>query len=63
MHLANLKIDQMNFFRRKSKKEKLQKEYRRKLEEAHKMAAINRKRSDELIYEAEQLIKQMENEN
>lgn len=53
----------MNFFRRKSKKEKLQKEYEKKLAEAHKMAAINRKKSDELIYEAEQLIKQMENEN
>ncbi len=53
----------MNFFRRKSKKEKLKKEYEQKLKEAHKMATVNRKRSDELIYEAEQLIKQMENEN
>lgn len=53
----------MNFFRRKSKKEKLEKEYQQKLAEAHKMSQINRKKSDELIYEAEQLIKQMENEN
>ena len=53
----------MKFFRRKSKKEKLKNEYEKKLAEAHKMAKINRKKSDELIYEAEQLIKQMENEN
>ena len=53
----------MNFFRRKSKKEKLKKQYEQKLKEANKMSAINRKKSDELIYEAEQLIKQMENEN
>ena len=53
----------MNFFRRKTKKEKLQKEYEAKLAESHKMSTINRKRADELIYEAEQLIKQIENEN
>lgn len=53
----------MNFFRRKSKKERLKKEYEQKLAEAHKMASINRAKSDALIYEAEQLIKQMENEN
>lgn len=53
----------MNFFKRKTKKEKLQKEYEQKLAEAHKMSAINRTKADELIYEAEQLIKQMENEN
>lgn len=53
----------MKLFRRKSKKEKLQKEYEKKLAEAHKMSTINRAKSDQLIYEAEQLIKQMENEN
>ena len=53
----------MKLFRRKSKKEKLQKEYRQKLAEAHKMSAINRAKSDQLIYEAEQLIKQIENED
>jgi hypothetical protein len=53
----------MNFFRRKSKKEKLKKEYEKKMAEAHKMAAISRKKSDELIFEAEQLMIQIENEN
>ena len=36
------------------------KEYEKKLAEAHKMSTINRKKSDELIFEAEQLFKQME---
>ncbi|MFT5777989.1 MAG: endonuclease III [Crocinitomicaceae bacterium] len=53
----------MKLFKRKSKKEKLQKKYEQKLAEAHKMASISRQKSDELIYEAEQLIKQIENEN
>lgn len=53
----------MSFFKRKSKKEKLQKQYEKKLAEAHKMSTINRAKSDQLIFEAEQLIKQIENEN
>ena len=53
----------MKFFSRKSKKDKLQKEYEKKLAEAHKMSTINRKKSDELIFEAEQLFKQMELKN
>ncbi|MFT5668968.1 MAG: hypothetical protein ACI9DK_003178 [Vicingaceae bacterium] len=53
----------MKLFRRKSKKEKLQKQYEVKLAEAHKMSTVNRKKADQLIYEAEQLIKEMENEN
>jgi len=53
----------MLFFKRKSKKEKLQKEYEKKLAEAHKMSTINRKKSDQLIFEAEQIIKRMENED
>jgi hypothetical protein len=53
----------MNFFRLKSKKEKLKKQYEKKMAEAHKMASISHKKSDELIFEAEQLMNQMENEN
>lgn len=56
-------MNRMKLFRRKSKKEKLQKEYKAKLAESHKMSSINRKRADELIYEAEQLFKQIEDEN
>jgi len=53
----------MKLFRRKSRKEKLQKEYEAKLAESHKMSPINRRKADQLIYEAEQLIKQIEDEN
>ena len=53
----------MKLFRRKSKKEKLEKQYREKLEESHKMSTINRAKSDELIYQAEQLLKEIENED
>lgn len=52
----------MNIFKRKTKKEKLEKEYQRKLEQSYKLSTINRKKSEELIYEAEQLLKQIENE-
>ena len=53
----------MKLFRRRTKKEKLQKEYEAKLAEAYKMSTINRTKSDQLTYEAEQLAKQIENEN
>jgi hypothetical protein len=46
----------------KSKTEKLQKKYLKKLSEARKMATINRSKSDRLIFEAEQIKKQMEND-
>ena len=49
-------------FKRKSKKEKLEIKYRNKLEEAYKMSTVNRSKSDELTYEAEQILKQIENE-
>lgn len=52
----------MKLFKRKTKKEKLQKEYRQKLSEAHKMSAVNRAKSDELMAEAELLMQQIENE-
>ncbi len=53
----------MGIFKRKTKKEKLQKEYEKKMAEAHKMSAINRSKADKLIYKAELIIKQIENEN
>ncbi len=56
-------IFDMKLFTRKSKKEKLQKQYRKKLEEAYKMSTISRAKSDELTYQAEQLLKEIENEN
>ena len=53
----------MKLFKKKSKKEKLKKKYRKMLEESYKMSTINRTKSDELIYEAEQLLKEIENES
>ena len=44
------------------KKEKLEKKYREKLEEAYKMSTINRSKSDELTYQAEQILREIENE-
>lgn len=52
----------MKLFKRKTKKEKLQDLYKKKLAEAHQMSTSNRKRSDELVFEAEQIMKQIENE-
>ena len=53
----------MKLFRRKTAKEKLQKQYESKLTQAHSMATVNRKKSDQLIYEAEQIMQKIENEN
>lgn len=50
----------MLIFKRKSKKEKLQKKYEQILAEAHKMSTINRKKSDRLIFDAAQLLKEIE---
>jgi hypothetical protein len=50
----------MKLFRRKTKKEKLAIQYRKKLEEARAMSTVNRSKADQLTYEAEQILKQME---
>lgn len=52
----------MGLFSRKSKKDKLKKQYKQKLSEAHKMSTINRTKSDQLYYEAEEIMKQIEKE-
>jgi hypothetical protein len=52
----------MSIFKRKSKKEKLEKKYREKLEEAYKMSTINRTKSDELTFQASEILKELENE-
>ena len=49
----------MSFFKRRTPKQKLEKEYRRKLSEAHRLSAINRSASDKLIYEAEEILKKI----
>jgi hypothetical protein len=50
----------MNLFKRKTRKEKLEKRYKQKLSEAHKMSTINRSKADQLIFEAEEIRKEME---
>jgi hypothetical protein len=60
--ILNLILHRMSLFKRKTKKEKLEKKYREKLEEAYKMSTINRTKSDELTYEAAEILKELENE-
>ena len=58
--------ENQNYFNMKlfnTKKEKLAKQYRKKLEEARAMSTVNRSKADELTYEAEQILKQMEDSN
>ncbi len=49
-------------FKKKSKKEKLEAAYRKKLEEAHKMSTINRSDSDALLKEAEDILDEIKRE-
>ncbi|MDV7188027.1 Lacal_2735 family protein [Lutibacter sp. TH_r2] len=50
-------------FKKKSEEEKLQAQYQKLLEEAHKLSTTNRKMSDQKIYEAEEVLKKLENLN
>ena len=50
----------INLFKKKSEKEKLQAQYAKLLEEAHKLGSSNRKLSDQKIFEAEEVMKQLE---
>jgi len=47
-------------FKKKSPKEKLQKQYSNLLREAHQLSTTNRKLSDQKVFEAEQVMKQLE---
>lgn len=49
-----------SFFKKKSKKEVLQEEHRKLLEEAFKMSSINRTKSDELVAKASEIERQIE---
>ena len=50
----------LGLFKKKSEKEKLQEKYARLMKEAHALSTTNRKMSDEKIYEAEGVMKQLE---
>ena len=47
-------------FKKKSEKEKLQKKYRKLLEESYKLSHTNRSASDQKAAEAEAVLKQIE---
>lgn len=47
-------------FKPKSEKEKLQQQYKRLLEESHRLSTMNRKLSDQKAYEAEEIMKKLE---
>jgi len=47
-------------FKKKSEKEKLQDQYEKLLKEAHQLSTSNRKLSDQKTFEAEEVIKKLE---
>ena len=49
----------MGLFTRKSKKEKLNIKYKKKLEEAYKMSTVNRIESDRLTQEANDILEEI----
>ncbi|MEN8799406.1 MAG: Lacal_2735 family protein [Flavobacteriaceae bacterium] len=49
-----------NLFKKKSEKEVLQEEYRKLMEESHKLSHSNRKLADDKVFEAEMVLKKLE---
>ena len=49
-----------NLFKKKTEKEKLQDRYRKLMEEAHKLSHSNRQKADNKVFEAEIVLKQLE---
>ena len=49
----------MGFFKRKSKKDKLNEQYNKKLEQAYKMSTSNRSESDRLTAEANDILEEI----
>lgn len=47
-------------FKKKSKVEKLQIQYKKLMEEAHKLSTTNRKMSDDKTYEANEVLKEID---
>jgi hypothetical protein len=50
-------------FKKKSEKEKLQNQYEKLMKEAHQLSTSNRKLSDQKIFEAEEVMNQLEKLN
>ena len=47
-------------FKKKTEKEKLQEKYAKLLKESHALSTTNRKLSDEKVFEAEEIMKKIE---
>lgn len=47
-------------FKKKSEVEKLEAKYKKLLEEAHQLSTTNRSKSDEKMYEANEVLKQID---
>ncbi|SFJ40168.1 Lacal_2735 family protein [Olleya namhaensis] len=47
-------------FKKKSEKDKLYDQYQKLTKEAHSLSSTNRKLSDQKVYEAEEIMKQLE---
>lgn len=47
-------------FKKKSEKDKLYDQYQKLTKEAHSLSSTNRKLSDQKLYEAEEIMKQLE---
>lgn len=47
-------------FKKKSEKDKLYEQYQKLTKEAHSLSTTNRKKSDQKVYEAEEVMKQIE---
>lgn len=47
-------------FKKKSEKEKLEAEYKTLLEEAHILSKSSRKKSDQKVFKAEEILKKLE---
>lgn len=50
-------------FKKKSEKNKLYEQYQKLTKEAHSLSSINRKLSDQKVYEAEEIMKKLEKLN
>ncbi|MEQ3656328.1 MAG: Lacal_2735 family protein [Dokdonia sp.] len=47
-------------FKKKTKKERLQETYEKLMKEAHQLSTTNRKQSDQKMFEAEEIMKQID---
>ena len=53
-------IKMLGLFKKKTEKEKLQEQYTKLLKEAHTLSTTNRRLSDQKVFEAEEVMKKIE---